>query len=94
MKHVLSILAITFLSINVASAALNSGEANYSSGISPITMTPKGSVSIEKYPVLTPILGVTYFLLVLFVTLVVIVGAIAAIHAYKNTKKLLPTAGP
>mmetsp|Transcript_11046 Transcript_11046/g.14505 ORF Transcript_11046/g.14505 Transcript_11046/m.14505 type:complete len:84 (+) Transcript_11046:125-376(+) len=53
MKHVLSILAITFLSINVASAALNSGEANYSSGISPITMTPKGSVSIEKYPVLT-----------------------------------------
>jgi uncharacterized membrane protein (DUF106 family) len=48
----------------------------------------------EKYPVLTPILGVTYFLLVLFVTLVVIVGAIAAILAYKNTKKLLPTAGP
>lgn len=53
MKHVLSILAITFLSINVASAALNSSEANFSSGISPITMTPKGSVSIEKYPVRT-----------------------------------------
>ena len=53
MKHVLSILAITFLSINVASAALNSGEAGYASGISPITMTPKGSVSIEKNHVLT-----------------------------------------
>ena len=53
MKHVLSILAITFLSINVASAALNSGEASHASGIGPITMTPKGSASIEKNPVLT-----------------------------------------
>ncbi|MBO6918451.1 MAG: hypothetical protein JJ858_08480 [Rhizobiaceae bacterium] len=53
MKHVLSILAITFLSINVESAALNSGEASYASGIGPITMTPKGTASIEKNPVLT-----------------------------------------
>lgn len=53
MKHVLSILAITFLSINVASAALNSTEANYSAGISPLSMTPKGSASIDKDQVLT-----------------------------------------
>jgi hypothetical protein len=53
MKHVLSILAITFLSMNVASAALSSGDAKYAPGISPISMTPKGSVSIEKYPVRT-----------------------------------------
>lgn len=53
MKHVLSILAITFLSINVASAALSSTEANYSSGISPLAMTPKGSASIDKDSVKT-----------------------------------------
>lgn len=54
MKHLLSILAITFLSVNVASAALSTeaGEG-YPSGFNPIGMTPQGNASVVKAPIRT-----------------------------------------